>query len=144
MRRFSGASFSSRRRLIALSIAFLLGGCLYYTLEILWRGYSHVTMWFCGAICLSGIFQIEEAYQQKPLYKRALFSALFITAMEFVFGCIFNLWLRLEIWDYSHTPLNLLGQICLPYSILWFFLAFPAAFLCKLIRSAVGLYKESP
>ena len=144
MPRFSETAFPSRRRLTALSIAFFIGGFLYYTLEILWRGYSHVTMWFCGALCLSGILQIEEIYHKKPLYKRALFSALFITAMEFVFGCIFNLWLRLEIWDYSHTPLNLLGQICLPYSILWFFLAFPAAFLCKLIRRAVGLYKESP
>lgn len=132
-----------RRRLLALLVAFLVGGCAYYALEILWRGHSHITMWFCGAICLSGILLIEGAYSHMPLYKRALFSALFITAVEFAFGCIFNLWLRLGVWDYSEMPMNLLGQICLPYCVMWYFLAFPAAFVCKFILRAVGLQRVS-
>ena len=27
------------------------------------------------------------------------------------------------MWDYSDMPLNLAGQICVPYSILWMFLS---------------------
>ena len=130
-----------RRGLLALFVAFLVGGSAYYALEILWRGHSHVTMWFCGAICLSGILLIECTYSRMPLYKRALFSALFITAVEFVFGCVFNLWLRLDVWDYSEVPFNLLGQICLPYSVMWYFLAFPAALVCRLILFAVGYHR---
>lgn len=28
-------------------------------------------------------------------------------------------WLGLGIWDYSNMPFNILGQICLPFSLLW-------------------------
>lgn len=130
-----------RRGLLALLFSFLVGGFAYYGIELLWRGYSHITMWFCGALCLSGILLIERSYSRVPLYKRALLSALFITAVEFVFGCIFNLWLGLGVWDYSHVPFNLLGQVCLSYSALWYLLAFPASLVCKLILWAVGLYR---
>ena len=31
---------------------FLLGGLLYYHIEVLWRGFSHISMIFCGGFCL--------------------------------------------------------------------------------------------
>ena len=37
-------------------------------------------------------------------------------------GLILNVWLGLDIWDYSNLPLNLCGQICLWYSALWYVL----------------------
>ena len=46
-----------------------------------------------------------------------------ITVLEFITGCIVNLWLGWNVWDYSNLPLNLLGQICLPFSILWYFIS---------------------
>ena len=30
---------------------FLIGGALYYVIEILWRGYSHWSMFILGGIC---------------------------------------------------------------------------------------------
>lgn len=132
-----------RRVTIAAICSFFVGGSLYYAIEVLYRGYSHITMWFCGAICLTGIYFLERAYSDLPLYKRALFSALLITAVEFLFGCVFNLWLGLDVWDYSHVPLNLFGQICLPFTAIWYLLAFPASWVCRLISRAVGIAKTA-
>lgn len=28
--------------------------------------------------------------------------------------------MHLGVWDYSAAPFNLLGQICLPFTLLWF------------------------
>ena len=131
-----------RRLTIAAICSFFVGGSVYYAIEVLYRGYSHVTMWFCGAICLTGILFIERTYAPLPIYKRALYSALFITAVELVFGCVFNLWLGLGVWDYSHIPLNLLGQICLPFTAVWYLLSFPASLLCRVIVGAVGLHRQ--
>ena len=42
-----------------------------------------------------------------------------MTAVEFVAGLVLNLWLGLDIWDYSHLPFNLMGQICPQFAALW-------------------------
>lgn len=132
-----------RRLTIGAICAFFVGGSAYYALEMLWRGHSHITMWFCGAVCLLGIYFIEWCRRDGHILKRALYSALFITAVEFAFGCIFNLWLKLNVWDYSDLPLNLFGQICLPFTCIWYLLSFPAAGVCKLIRGAAGIHVRS-
>ena len=43
-------------------------------------------------------------------------------AVEFLSGCVLNLWLCLDVWDYSGLPGNVLGQICPAYGLLWFLL----------------------
>ena len=52
-----------------------------------------------------------------------LIGSFIITVMEFIAGCILNLWLGLNVWSYADMPYNILGQVCLPYMILWFFLS---------------------
>ena len=52
-----------------------------------------------------------------------LLSSIAITDLEFITGIIVNLILHLNVWDYSNLPFNLLGQICLPFCIIWFFLS---------------------
>jgi uncharacterized membrane protein len=61
-------------------------------------------------------------------------AAGIITAVEFVSGLILNLWLNLGVWDYSHMPLNLFGQICLPYAGLWFALSAVGIVLDDILR----------
>ena len=108
---------------------FLLGGIGYYTAEILYRGYSHISMALCGGICLVGIYRINRALTRVPLLIRALLSALFITLTELIFGLVVNLRMGLRVWDYSRMPFNFAGQICLPFSLLWFFLCPPLSAL---------------
>lgn len=96
------------------------GGLLYILVELLWRGYSHWTMFLLGGLCFfyAGI-QNEHTSWEKPLLLQSVQVALFITAAEFITGCIVNLWLGWNVWDYSGMPFNISGQICLPYSLLW-------------------------
>ena len=50
-------------------------------------------------------------------------SGAAVTGVEFAFGCVFNLVLKMNVWDYSHLPLNIAGQICPLFTLLWSALA---------------------
>ena len=104
---------------------FAIGGVGYYSLEVAFRGYSHLSMAICGGVCLFLIYRMNRRLKKKRLAVRALGGAFIITVIEFICGCIVNLWFGLNVWDYSHLPLNLLGQICLPFTVLWFLMSFP-------------------
>ena len=56
------------------------------------------------------------------------------TALEFITGCIVNLWLGWDVWDYSDMPGNLMGQICPQYTLLWAVLVLVAILLDDYIR----------
>ena len=49
-------------------------------------------------------------------------------------GLILNVWLKLDIWDYSRLPGNLWGQVCLKYALLWVVLAGTAIVLFDWMR----------
>ena len=110
------------RYFIKSLILFMIGGISYIIIELLWRGYTHWTMFLLGGICFiyAGI-QNEHTEWDKPLIIQSLQTAIFITFAEFVTGCIVNLLFNLHVWDYSNLPLNLFGQICLPFTIIWLF-----------------------
>ena len=111
---------------ILLKYAFLgvIGGIIYYILENIWRGYSHWTMGVLGGICFICLGLINELLSwETPLVLQMFIGSIIITILEFITGCIVNLWLGWNVWDYSNLPLNLLGQICLPFSILWYFIS---------------------
>lgn len=97
------------------------GGCLYVILELLWRGRSHWTMFILGGVCFVLIGAINEVIPwEMPLVLQGVIgSACIVTPLEFVTGCIVNLWLGWDVWDYSNLPFNVMGQICLPFTLLW-------------------------
>ena len=102
----------------------VIGSIVYMSLEILWRGYTHWTMGVLGGICFICLGLINEILSwETPLVLQMFIGSIIITVLEFITGCIVNLWLGWNVWDYSHLPLNLLGQICLPFSILWYFIS---------------------
>ena len=98
----------------------LVGGIIYIAIELLWRGYSHWSMFVLGGLCFVLLGQINEVIPwDMPLWMQVFIGTAIITAMEFIAGCIVNLWLGWKVWDYSNVPFNVLGQICLPYIVLW-------------------------
>ena len=113
---------------------FTAGSGLYGLTEILWRGYTHWTMLIVGGLCFLFIYIHELFACTKNIFRRCLAGAAIITAVEFVSGCIINLYLKWEVWDYSNLKPHLFGQVCLLYSVLWFFLCLPICFLCKFFR----------
>ena len=70
------------RRVSEYLFLWAVGGCLYYSFEL-------------------------------------LRCAVFVTALEFITGIIVNKWLRLEVWDYTDMPFQILGQVCLPFTIIF-------------------------
>ena len=92
---------------------FDVGGLLYILIELIWRGRSHWTMFLLGGICFVFLGLINEVLPwQMPLWQQILIGAVGITTLEFLTGCIVNLALGWNVWDYSGMPGNLLGQIC--------------------------------
>lgn len=105
-------------------ILFCVGGLLYVLCELMWRGYSHWTMFLVGGICFIMIGLINEVLPlDMTLVRQMAIGAAIITTVEFVSGCIINLWIGWNVWDYSGLPFNILGQVCLPFSFLWFLIS---------------------
>ena len=101
-----------------------LGGTVYVFIELMWRGYSHWSMFLLGGICFIALGLINEVIPwEMPLTVQMFIGCTIITALEFATGCIVNLWLGWDVWDYSEQPCNLLGQISLKSSVGWYFLS---------------------
>ncbi len=84
------------------------------------------------------LFEIYTFDKNMKIWKRGLVGAAVITSVEFVFGCVFNYWLKMGIWDYSKEWLNIMGQICPWYSLLWGILSIPVSFVCIKISDSYG------
>ena len=96
------------------TVLIYMGGSAYMTLEFLWRGKSHYSMFLLGGVCFLIIGRLG---QKLPLAVRLILNSGVITALELVTGLIVNR--NYSVWDYRTAPFNFLGQICLPFSLLW-------------------------
>lgn len=112
-----------------------IGGLLYVLVELAFRGRSHWTMFLVGGLCFWLIGLINEVLPwEMPLWKQCIIGAVIVTAIEFLAGCFINLWLGWDVWDYSNIPFNVLGQICLPFSLFWILLSAVAIVLDDHLR----------
>ena len=86
---------------------FGVGGLLYILIELIWRGRSHWTMFLLGGICFVFLGLINEVIPwQMPLWQQILIGAVGITTLEFLTGCIVNLWLGWGLQRASGQPLG--------------------------------------
>lgn len=112
-----------------------IGGLIYAMIELVFRGRTHWTMLIVGGLCFWLIGLVNEVMPWKAAFwKQCLLGSLIVTAVEFFSGCIINLGLGWNVWDYSNLPLNLLGQICLPFSLLWVLISAVAIVLDDYLR----------
>lgn len=119
-------------------------GAIYFFAEVAWktlRGRPETISWTMLALAIVLAIPLErfgaELPWTMPLALQAAICAAAITATEFAAGAVLNLWLGLGIWDYSHLPGNLLGQICPQFSLLWLALSFLGIVLLDWIRYTV-------
>jgi uncharacterized membrane protein len=92
-------------------------------------------MFMLGGVCFIFLGLLnEDLTWNTPLLQQMLYGSIIITVLEFVTGCILNLYLELNIWDYSDKPFNIFGQICLEYSVYWYFLSFVGIVLDDYLR----------
>ena len=127
----------------------------HFTWDYLWRGglfgvflfiaYTTQTFGLTGTTpsknafltatyCVLVPFLAWRVFHRRPDRYNLLAAFLCITGVGLVLGLVLNCLLGFDIWDYSNVPLNLLGQVCLPYSFLWMGISLPAMALCELCR----------
>lgn len=89
-----------------IAILFLVSGFIYYNCELLYRGYSHILMLFLAGLCgvlfidaPNNIYSFELGY-----LKQITISTVLCTIAEGICGLIANVWLKMNIWDYSNLP----------------------------------------
>lgn len=115
---------------------FLFGGATYALLEVIWRGYTHVTMFVLGGVLFLVLGALNENLLEwdTPLFIQGLIGAVVVTSAELISGIVLNLWLGMNVWSYSDIPFNFMGQICLPFSLLWVPVSMAAIVLDDYIR----------
>ena len=124
------------KRMLKPIILFNIGGTVYIFMELAFRGRSHIAMYFVGGLAFLMIGFINETKSLKslPLFYQSILGSLIVTSLELIFGYIFNIIFKWNIWDYSNLPFNFHGQICLPFSILWIFVSLFAIILDDYVR----------
>lgn len=119
------------------SVIFFIFGVSYVLLEVFYRGYSATPMFFVGGLCGLLIGLINEVTPKMPVLLQMLLGSVIVTCIEFVTGYILNIKLGLHIWDYSNLKFNILGQVSLLFSTLWFFLSYVVIKIDDLIRDKI-------
>lgn len=117
--------------------AFLIwfGGSFYVTLEVFYRQKSHWSMFLLAGIVFVLIGLLNEIWDWDTNLFLQIFTGTFIATIgEFVTGCIVNLWLGWNIWDYSNLYGNILGQITPQFILLWIPISFIAIVVDDIIR----------
>lgn len=124
-------------------ILFLAGGAGYVGLELVWRGYSHGSMFIAGGTCFLLLGRLNRAEPRLPFFLRALAGSGIITMVELGTGLLVNRDYR--VWDYRSLPGNYLGQICPVYALLWIPVAAGALWLYDRMEGLLdGMEKRFP
>ncbi len=117
-------------------------GYVYVCLELLWRGYSDISMMFCASICAIPMIVLNNFLTYEADFLLQIIDCTFFaTACEWITGLIVNTDYR--IWDYreiwGHSPD---GQVCIPYMFLWALIAVVIIPLMDYIDWKVFDYKK--
>ena len=117
---------------------------LYYTVEGIWRigngGWANIVMLPIGGLCgvlVGSLHKIPRFYSMRVITQAFLGTCIVLT-IELLTGIVLNRWLGLQIWDYTGQPGNIMGQICLPYGVLWFAIMPFTIWLEDRLRGSLG------
>lgn len=126
------------KRTIQDFLLLILGGTAYGIIELIWRQRTHWSMLVTGGICFLSLFRIFSKIKNTATFLKCIVGSVLITVVELLVGCVVNLKLKLEVWDYSKMPFNILGQICPLYSVFWGFLTLPIIFVCDKLEKRIN------
>ena len=73
-------------------VLFVVDGSVYVFIEMLFRGYSHISMFILGGICGILIGGLNNWYNwDMPIVKQMIYSGIIITCLEYITGYIVNI-----------------------------------------------------
>ena len=102
---------------------FLSCGFIYCMIEILFRGWSHWSMFvlagFLGVFCVDSVNNVLSF--DCDYIVQILISTILCTIGEGISGIILNVWLQLNVWDYSKMAFGtfFFGQCNVVFCIAW-------------------------
>lgn len=135
MRILRKGEINLQRTFLKYFVVFVVGALIYGCVEIAARGFTHITMGILGGVSMAVIHLSNDSRRDGMNYfLQVTIIAAFITSIEFISGEILNVWLGMNIWDYSEVPMNFDGQICLPFVGIWIVLASAGIALDDLLR----------
>lgn len=118
----NGNMCNSKKYILRSTILFIVIGTLYCSIELLFRNRTHWSMFilsgFCG-ICFidtpNNIYSFDLDYTIQ-----VLISTILCTLSEVICGLIVNIWLGLNVWDYSKLwGTFFFGQCNIFFVIVW-------------------------
>jgi len=126
-------------------ILIFICGCFYLVFEITTRvidnaligilpgisklslmGYTSLWMILVGGLCgflVGYLNQINWIRKHCNVFTQSILGSIIVLSIEMISGIILNIILHLNIWDYTHLPFNISGQISLQFGIYWFLLS---------------------
>lgn len=114
---------------------FCFGFMAYITIEVLYRGYSYPLMGVCGGLAFILIDRINDKISWDiDILIQGIMGSAIITSFEFIIGELSLHNILPVMWDYSTTPLNFKGIICVPFSLIWIVLSIITIILCDAIN----------
>ena len=128
--------FTKMNNIIKIVALFLIYGSIYYSLEVLYRGYSHISMFILAGVLGVIIGAINEITPKINIWLETLIGTIIATIGEGVTGIIVNNILHLNVWDYSNLPFTFFyGQCNLIFCLIWFILTYIVIKLDDYLRS---------
>lgn len=125
-------------------LMWVFGGTLYFFMEVIYKsaiGHQAQISWTMIIVAMILCIPMERFGDnlpwEMPMYQQVLISFIGITVVEFISGLILNVWLGLNIWDYSNMPGNIMGQICPQFFIVWIILSYFGIKLFDWIRFSI-------
>lgn len=135
------------RKLLRSMVLWTFGGTLYFLMEVAWKlifGHPEEISWTMLVLAILLCIPLDLANERlswcMPLWQQAVLGGLGITAAELAAGVVLNLWLGMDVWDYSDLPFHLWGQISLVWSLVWILAAGVGIVLFDWLRH--WLYEE--
>ena len=113
---------------------FLSCGFIYCMIEILFRGWSHWSMFvltgFLGVFCIDSINNVLSF--DCDYIVQILISTILCTIGEGISGIILNVWLQLNVWDYSKMAFGtfFFGQCNVLFCFAWMLIISIIIFYC--------------
>lgn len=113
---------------------FLSCGFIYCMIEILFRGWSHWSMLvlagFLGVFCIDSINNVLSF--DCDYIVQILISTILCTIGEGISGIILNVWLQLNVWDYSKMTFGtfFFGQCNVLFCFAWMLIISIIIFYC--------------
>ena len=138
-------SYNKIHNALVSLLLWTFGGTLYFFCEVIFKTLAHHPeniSWTMLLLALILCIPLErfgcELPWGMPLIQQAFICSIMITLMDFFVGVLLHIILQMHVWDYSHIPGNILGQICPLFSFLWFIFAFFAIIIFDWIRYYVS------